>query len=54
MAATRRVAKTPRIPKDKSEVDLRVGRRTVRLTSLDKVFWPGAGLTKRDLRCSGW
>src|ERR687897_2557454 len=49
MAATRSAAKTPSIPKGKSEVDLRVGRRTVRLTSLDKVFWPGAGLTKRDL-----
>ena len=49
MAATRRAVKTPRIPKGESEVDFRAGRRTVRLTSLDKVFWPGAGLTKRDL-----
>jgi bifunctional non-homologous end joining protein LigD len=49
MAATRSAVKTPGIPKGKSEVDLRAGRRTVRLTSLDKVFWPGAGLTKRDL-----
>jgi bifunctional non-homologous end joining protein LigD len=49
MAATRGAVKMPRIPKGKSELDLRAGRRTVRLTSLDKVFWPGAGLTKRDL-----
>ena len=49
MAATKSAAKTPSIPKGQSEVDLRVGRRTVRLTSLDKVFWPGAGLTKRHL-----
>jgi bifunctional non-homologous end joining protein LigD len=49
MAATKSAVNTPRIPKGKSEVDLRAGRRTVRLTSLDKVFWPGAGLTKRDL-----
>jgi bifunctional non-homologous end joining protein LigD len=49
MAATNSAVKTPRIPKGRSEVDLRVGRRTVRLTSLDKIFWPRAGLTKRDL-----
>ncbi len=47
--ATRSAVKTPRIPKGKSEVDLRVGSRTVWLTSLDKVFWPGAGFTKLDL-----
>ncbi len=28
---------------------LGVGRRTVQLTNLDKVFWPELGLTKRDL-----
>jgi len=49
MPATRSAAKAPSIPKGRSEVGLRAGRRTVRLTSLDKVFWPGAGLTKRDL-----
>jgi bifunctional non-homologous end joining protein LigD len=49
MAATRSAVKTPRIPKSEREVDFRAGRRTVRLTSLDKVFWPGSGLTKRDL-----
>jgi bifunctional non-homologous end joining protein LigD len=38
-----------RIPEDRNEVDLRVGRRTVTLTSLDKVFFPRARVTKRDL-----
>jgi bifunctional non-homologous end joining protein LigD len=28
---------------------VRVGRRSVDLTNLDKVFWPKAGYTKRDL-----
>jgi bifunctional non-homologous end joining protein LigD len=28
---------------------VRVGRRSVRLTNLTKLFWPGLGLTKRDL-----
>jgi bifunctional non-homologous end joining protein LigD len=49
MAAKDSPVTTPRIPAGSSEVDLRAGRRTVRLTSLDKIFWPGAGLTKRDL-----
>jgi bifunctional non-homologous end joining protein LigD len=49
MAAKDSPVTTPRIPASSSEVDLRAGRRTVRLTSLDKIFWPGAGLTKRDL-----
>jgi bifunctional non-homologous end joining protein LigD len=49
MPATRSAAKAPRIPKGKTEVDFRAGRRAVRLTSLDKTFWPRAGLTKRDL-----
>jgi len=38
MAMTRSATKTPKIPKGTREVDFRVGRRTVRLTSLDKVF----------------
>jgi bifunctional non-homologous end joining protein LigD len=38
-----------RIPKGRTEVDLQVGRRTVHLTNLEKVFWPGPGHTKRDL-----
>jgi bifunctional non-homologous end joining protein LigD len=49
MAATRSAAKPARIPKRTAELDFRAGRRTVRLTSLDKVFFPRARLTKRDL-----
>ena len=37
------------IPTEVNEVQLAVGRRTVRLTNLDKVFWAEAKLTKRDL-----
>lgn len=37
------------IPTDERDVELRVGKRVVRLTNLDKVFWPDSGLTKRDL-----
>ena len=31
------------------EAEVRRGRRVVRLTNLDRVFWPEVGLTKRDL-----
>jgi bifunctional non-homologous end joining protein LigD len=48
-ATSRRVASAVRIPKNRSEVELRVGRRTAALTNLHKVFFPEAGLTKRDL-----
>ena len=37
------------IPRGTSEVDLEAGGRTVRLTNLEKPFWPELGLTKRDL-----
>jgi len=37
------------IPKSGKELDLRVGRRTVKLTNLEKLFWPELGITKRDL-----
>jgi len=44
---------TPRqgiaIPKDVRDVELELGGRTVRLTNLDKPFWPELGITKRDL-----
>jgi bifunctional non-homologous end joining protein LigD len=43
------VAAAVRIPKTRSDVELRVGRRTVALSNLDKVFFPETGLTKRDL-----
>jgi bifunctional non-homologous end joining protein LigD len=37
------------IPRDADNVALTVDRQDVRLTNLRKVFWPGLGLTKRDL-----
>jgi bifunctional non-homologous end joining protein LigD len=48
---SRRVAETPdvHIPDGASDADVRVGTRAVRLTNLDKVFWPQPGYTKRDL-----
>jgi bifunctional non-homologous end joining protein LigD len=46
---TRGVADAVRIPKGRSDAELRVGRRTVTLTNLDKVFFPEGGLSKRDL-----
>jgi bifunctional non-homologous end joining protein LigD len=49
MATTRGVAGAVRIPTGRNEVELRAGRRTVTLTNLDKVFFPEAGFTKRDL-----
>lgn len=48
-ATTRSAAGAVRIPDDWNEAELRVGRRTITLTNLDKVFFPRAGLTKRDL-----
>jgi bifunctional non-homologous end joining protein LigD len=40
---------TTRIPAETGAATLRTGRRAVTLTNLGKVFWPGLGLTKRDL-----
>ena len=40
---------TVEIPKTGKQCDVAVGRRKVRLTNLDKVFWPDEGITKRDL-----
>lgn len=38
-----------RIPLDADDVDLGIGRRTVRLTNLRKMFWSSLGITKGDL-----
>jgi bifunctional non-homologous end joining protein LigD len=48
MTATAAPARV-RIPEGDPEATVRAGRRTVRLTNLSKLFWPGLGLTKRDL-----
>jgi bifunctional non-homologous end joining protein LigD len=37
------------IPADESHVALTVGGKDVKLTNLDKVFWPEREITKRDL-----
>jgi bifunctional non-homologous end joining protein LigD len=37
------------IPADRSDVDLEVAGRVVRLTNLNKMFWPDDGIVKRDL-----
>jgi bifunctional non-homologous end joining protein LigD len=37
------------IPKNVDSCDLKCGTKTVKLTNLQKVFWPGLGRTKRDL-----
>jgi len=40
---------TVKIPRDRDNVLLPVGKREVRLTNLRKIFWTGLGLTKGDL-----
>jgi bifunctional non-homologous end joining protein LigD len=37
------------IPKNVDSCDLKCGAKTVKLTNLQKVFWPELGRTKRDL-----
>lgn len=37
------------IPEGEQQVDVRIGDRVVRLTNLDKPFWPELGVSKRDL-----
>jgi bifunctional non-homologous end joining protein LigD len=49
MTVARPVVARVRIPRERENALVRVGRRTVQLTNLEKVFWPELGLTKRDL-----
>src|SRR3954470_23586632 len=37
------------IPEDETEAELVTGGKRVRLTNLQKLFWPEDGITKRDL-----
>src|SRR6185436_3315757 len=37
------------LPRNKTNVDLDIGGRVVKLTNLGKLFWPKLGITKRDL-----
>jgi bifunctional non-homologous end joining protein LigD len=41
--------RTPRIPRDRNDAVLAVDGREVRLTNLQKPFWPELGVTKGDL-----
>src|ERR1700741_4784647 len=38
-----------KLPPDKNNLDVAIGERVVRLTNLNKLFWPKLGVTKRDL-----
>ena len=49
MPATIRRCAQLRLPSKADDVTLRLGRRSVTLTHLEKIFWPEAGRTKRDL-----
>jgi bifunctional non-homologous end joining protein LigD len=49
MATSARRARSITIPGNERDVELAVGDRRVRLTNLPKLFWPAAGITKRDL-----
>ncbi len=48
-SAKRRPVPQIKLPKDKRNLDVEIGDRLVRLTNLDKPFWPKLGVTKRDL-----
>src|SRR5919106_1444376 len=38
-----------KLPTDKKNLDIVIGERVVKLTNLNKLFWPKLGVTKRDL-----
>jgi bifunctional non-homologous end joining protein LigD len=38
-----------KLPKDKTGLEIDVAGRLVKLTNLNKPFWPSLGITKRDL-----
>lgn len=46
---TSRVAGADLIPKEVSQLELKLGGRTIRLANLQKLFWPERGLSKGDL-----
>ena len=49
MTAAKPAVARVRIPRGRERAVLRLGRRSLQLTNLEKVFWPELGLTKRDL-----
>jgi bifunctional non-homologous end joining protein LigD len=48
---SKRTAQIPRIklPRNKTSLEVELNGRVVKLTNLDKLFWPKLGVTKRDL-----
>src|SRR5213593_3563705 len=50
-SARKRISRIPSIelPKSKTNIEVEVSGRVVKLTNLDKLFWPKLGVTKRDL-----
>ena len=38
-----------KLPTDKNNLDVEIGDRVVKLTNLNKLFWPKLSVTKRDL-----
>lgn len=48
---SRKTSRVPsiKLPKNQSNLEVEVNGRVVRLTNLDKLFWPTLGITKRDL-----
>jgi bifunctional non-homologous end joining protein LigD len=44
-----KTAESELLPANRPQVELDLGARKVRLTNLDKIFWPDQQLTKRDL-----
>src|ERR671927_516359 len=49
--AKRRKMSVPhvKLPKGKNNLDVEIDDRVVKLTNLNKLFWPKLGVTKRDL-----
>src|SRR5499427_8738013 len=45
----RSVKKRIEIPRDVEQMELKLSGRTVKLTNLNKLFWPALKITKRDL-----
>src|SRR5215213_11411598 len=48
-SSKRRKIPQVKLPKDKNNLDVLIGDRVVKLTNLNKPFWPKLGVTKRDL-----
>src|ERR1044071_4208347 len=48
-ASKRRKIPQVKLPTDKNNLDVAIGERIIKLTNLNKLFWPKLGVTKRDL-----